>query len=333
MPTDTTTPVADAAAQKKEQQKRRRHRQWNGAILGVLFGLAGLLAGRLGHLYADFDVFAQFGAQFLSIVAGFALGCVAPRYKAIAGLALSIAFIAAYSAWPHMVSRTMAAGPYTLEQSERAIRVAHFNTYAANQDNDAIAAEILRLDPDVMTLVEFGTERIPVLSKVASRYPYHYSCDDIPNCYIAIISKYPLEAAMGKGNWEGPPMLMARLGGDLKGLTVYGVHTIRFPHSRAQLRQIQGLVHEFGGESGALLVMGDFNATPFSRLPALLEQGGGLTRVTNLPTWSARFGMPQLAIDHIFIGDGLRVLAKEQIGNAAGSDHYPVVMTLGFKPR
>jgi endonuclease/exonuclease/phosphatase (EEP) superfamily protein YafD len=321
----------DKDAPENEKKKKHRHRQWGGATLGVLFGIAGLLAGRLGHLYADFDVFAQFGAQFAAITLGFALGCILPRYRAIAGFAISVALIAGYSAWPHYVSRHLGNGPFTPEAGEQVVRVAHFNTHATNLDNDAVAAEILRLDADVMTLIEFEAERIPVIAKISQRFPYVYVCQ-APHCNLAIISKVPFEATSGKGIWAGPPLVKATLGGALKGLTVYGVHTIRFPHSRAQLKQFQYLAHELAGGANKLLVMGDFNATPFSRLPSLLEQGTGLTRVTKLPTWSATYGLPQLAIDHIFIGSSLRVLGTQQIGTAAGSDHYPIVMTLAFKP-
>jgi endonuclease/exonuclease/phosphatase (EEP) superfamily protein YafD len=327
------TEVPSEDTQEKGKKKKPRHRQWGGATLGVLFGLAGLLAGRLGHLYADFDVFAQFGAQFAAITVGFALGCVLPRYRAIAGFAVTAALIAGYSAWPHYISRNLDQGPLTAEPGEQVVRVAHFNTHATNNDNDAVAAEILRLDADVMTLIEFEPERIPVLAKIAARYPHAYACQDVPHCNFAIISKVPFESTSGKGIWAGPPLIKATLGGALKGLTVYGVHTIRFPHSRAQLKQYQNLAHELSGNTSKLLVMGDFNATPFSRLPGLLEQGTGLTRVTSLPTWSATYGLPQLAIDHVFIGASLRVLGKERIGNAAGSDHYSIVMTLAFKPQ
>lgn len=333
MPLDSKTAAPDKQAPSKDKPKRRKHRQWGSAALGVLFGLGGLLAGRLGHLYAYFDVFAQLGAQFLAIAAGFALGCLLPRYRAIAGFAVTAALLAAYAAWPHYVSRNLAQGPFTTEAGERVVRVGQFNTFAPNLDNEALAAEILRLDADVMTLIEFEAPRLPLLAKIAQRFPYQYVCHEVPRCTLAIVSKVPFESTSGKGIWSGPPLIKATLGGALKGLTVYGVHTTRFPRSRAQLQQMQSLIYELSGESGNLLVMGDFNATPFSRLPALLEQGAGLTRVTNLPTWPATFGLPQLAIDHIFIGSSLRVLAKEQIGNPSGSDHYPITMTLAFKPR
>jgi endonuclease/exonuclease/phosphatase family metal-dependent hydrolase len=54
-----------------------------------------------------------------------------------------------------------------------------------------------------------------------------------------------------------------------------------------------------------------------------------MNRLTRLPTWPSTIEVPQLAIDHVFASQGIRVLAPQQIGKAAGSDHYPIVMTLG----
>ena len=102
------------------------------------------------------------------------------------------------------------------------------------------------------------------------------------------------------------------------------MHTIRFPHSRAQFRQVTALASLVEKLPGHKLVMGDFNATPFSRILAVIEDGANLRRVTFLPSWPATAGLPQIAIDHIFLSPGLRLLEAARIGEAAGSDHYPV---------
>jgi endonuclease/exonuclease/phosphatase (EEP) superfamily protein YafD len=76
--------------------------------------------------------------------------------------------------------------------------------------------------------------------------------------------------------------------------------------------------------AGRKLVMGDFNTTPFSRMMAALQDRASLERLTFLPSWPAQWGLPQIAIDHILVSPGLRLLAPARIGEAAGSDHYPV---------
>jgi len=74
--------------------------------------------------------------------------------------------------------------------------------------------------------------------------------------------------------------------------------------------------------------MGDFNATPFSRILGVLQDSANLMRLTNLPTWPSQAGLPQIAIDHIFVSPGIRQLEAGQIGEPAGSDHYPVTVRI-----
>ena len=312
---------------------RRKHRQWGGAFLGLLFGMAGLTLGRLGQLYPAFDVFAQFSAQLIFVVFAFAFATFMPKYKALIGIVLFIMMCVAYGAWPIYFSGDVTKGPFPMAAGERAIRVAHFNTYIRNTDLAATAREIERLDADVVTLVEFDGSKRPVLQNLLRSYPFQYICDDVPYCHLAIVSKHPILAVSAKGLWDGPAFINAKLGGAMQGLTVYGVHTTRFPRSRAQLRQIRAMVRHLEGQTGDMIVMGDFNATPFSRITTTLEQGAGLSRVTHMPTWPSTYGLPQLAIDHVFVSPNIRVLADQQVGNPSGSDHFPIVMTLGYTPK
>jgi endonuclease/exonuclease/phosphatase (EEP) superfamily protein YafD len=292
-----------------------------------------LLAGRLGHLYAAFDVFAQFGAQFLMMFAGFAVATLVPRYKALVGMVLTLSMLLGFGVWPHLVSRGSPQPVEALLAGEKLLRVAHFNTFANNLDNDAVAREVLRLDADLVSLVEFERQRRPVVSQLSARYPYHYVCHEVDWCNIAVFSRFPIAETWARAEWVGPPVVRVRLGGEMQGLTLFAVHTTRFPYSRAQLRQVEALVHEAETQDGILLFMGDFNATPFSRVTKAMAEGANVRRLTNLPTWPSHIGLPQLAIDHIFAGEGLRPVSRQVIGEASGSDHFPISMTLAFKPR
>jgi endonuclease/exonuclease/phosphatase (EEP) superfamily protein YafD len=329
--TDLEAQDVDISTVKK---KKRLHRQWGGAALGLLAAVAGLVVGRLGYLYPIFDVVSQFGMQFSLMAIAFAIAAFLPRYKAILGFSLTAAFVAAYGAWPHIVSDGRPQGPFPTETGEQIFTVAHFNIHAENPDLEAVADEIKRLDADVVTLIEFEPTKQPVLDAIASQYPYRIGFfKDTHYADLAIASKFPVVTQEAKGIWEGPAYAAVKLGGRLEGLWVYAIHTTRFPYSRAQLRQTQGLVKKLQGVSGPKLLMGDFNTTPFSRLPGIIENGLSVRRVTHLPTWPANTGLPQLAIDHIFLSDELRVITEQQIGNNAGSDHYPITMTLAFKPK
>lgn len=313
----------------KPKKKRKRNVEWGGALIGLLAGTGGILAGRLGQIWPAFDVFAQFTVQFLALAIAFSIAAFLPRRKAFAGMVMAAILCLAYGLWAQSTAGLVASGPWTLNPGERALRVAHFNLFFKNNDFDAMEAEIRRLDADVITLIEFTEDKQVLLPRLQSLYPYQTDCAVMADCHLAILSKFPMARLEANAAWEGPPFISARFEGALQGLTVLGVHTTRFPHSRAQLRQVTALVKHLESASGKMIMMGDFNATPFSRVTAVVEQGLGMNRLTRLPTWPSVVEVPQLAIDHIFASQGIRVLAPQQIGKAAGSDHYPVVMTLG----
>ncbi len=312
--------------------RKPRHRQWGAAVFLLLVSIAGLIGGRLGHLYPLFDVFAQFGMQFIALAVGCSLAMFLVRYKAIFGIGLTIALLAAYGAWPQVVSAKLQQPPYPLAAGEKVLRVAHFNTYKNNFDFAAIVAEVLRLDADVVSLVEMSDEKKrSVLTTLKAKYPFTYDCKGVFFCELAVISKYPIIETDANANWAGAPHIRATLGGAMAGVTVVAVHTTRFPHSRWQLLQVKELGKKLETISGELVIMGDFNATPFSRITASMEQGANVVRLTELPTWPSFIQLPQLAIDHIFASKGFRVVGNQQIGNSAGSDHYPILMTLALK--
>ena len=321
---DAKTKLAET---RREVRKRKRGGGRFECNVGLLIGLGGLAASRLGYLWIAFDVFSQFILQFGVVALAFALGRIMPRARLLMAFLVLVAGIGAIGALPHVVSRE----PWVVDEAkpgERAITVASFNTWYDNNQVDAVRAEIERLDADIVTLIEFGPNKHGMLKALETRYPYQADCFAMDYCYLAILSKFPLASSSARAGWEGPPMIMAKFGPELGGLTVIGAHTIRFPHAQAQFHQIKALSDLIDTLTGHRLVMGDFNATPFSRITATLANQTGLKRLTWLPSWPSHAWLPQMAIDHIFASSGIRVLENERIGEPAGSDHYPIVMKL-----
>ena len=121
-----------------EKPKPHKHRQLGAATIGLIIGVAGLAAGRLGYLYPHFDVFSEFSVQSIALVLAFTFAVFMPRYKALIGIVLTLFLIVIYGIWPHVVSVPLQQGPYALAPAERALRVAHFNTFLRNKNIDAI---------------------------------------------------------------------------------------------------------------------------------------------------------------------------------------------------
>ena len=67
-------------------------------------------------------------------------------------------------------------------------------------------------------------------------------------------------------------------------------------------------------------------------LQTLIERGG-LELASGVATWPATLGLPQIAIDHVMVSQGLRIVKKARIGSPAGSDHYPVIAEIAVPTR
>lgn len=327
--TEATATKIDETDNHHPSSKPKHHGlgRWSGATLALALAVAGLAAGRLGMLWPSFDVFTQLTAQFIMAFAGFALALFVPRQKTLTGVVLLITFLLLHGMWPHYASsrpEAVAAPPPGMQ----ALKVASFNTWRMNRTLDALEAEINRLDADVLVLTEFPPNRAAVAQRLTARYPYHHDCYAVPNCFLMILSKTPLLDTGISDSVHGHYYLRARLGPERGSLTVFGVHTLRFPYSAEQFQQASALRKAVAATPGPLLVMGDFNATPYSRLLGDFQDQTGLHRLTSLPTWPATWHFPQIAIDHIFASPALPPLSAEHIGDNAGSDHYPVSLTL-----
>lgn len=317
-----TAPTAETS-----HRKRRRRHGFLGCMLGLSFALLGLAAGRLGNLWIAFDVFSQFTLQFLFAATAFTIGLMMPRGKILIALVLFIGMTVGLSVWPYYASQHVAvlAAPAT---NERALRVASFNTWYDNQNVDDVRAEIARIDADVVTLIELGPNKQRIFDELKGQYPYQVKCPNNIDCELGMLSKFPLNNSDVEMGWAGPDFVSANLGADFGGLSIFGIHTTRFPHPRAQFNQIKAMAAKLETVVGPHIVMGDMNATPFSRITRTLGTAADMTRLTNLPTWPAQF--PQVAIDHIFASSGIAALTSESVGNNANSDHFPVFMTLAI---
>ncbi|HKQ95280.1 MAG TPA: endonuclease/exonuclease/phosphatase family protein [Aestuariivirgaceae bacterium] len=313
-------------------RRRRRTRGKTRCLLAFLLASGLLMATRLSQLWLVFDVLNQFTLQFAIVAAAFLIGYFVPFGRVLVGMLLTIAGMAATGLYPQYFSdKPEIIG--SVQPNEKELRLFSFNSRLHNDKAEAVADEILRHDPDIATLIEFGEEKRVALDRLRAKYPYVAGCINEPFCHLAIISKVPIVSSEARALWAGPPLIRATLGGDFAGMVVVGVHTIRAPHVRAQFSQMNSLAEYLFQFDKKAIVMGDFNATPFSRVLEIFSDRTRLRRLTWLPTWPATVELPQLGIDHIFVSPEFRVIERERIGRSSGSDHYPVTVKVAVPVR
>lgn len=311
----------------QEAPPRRRRRGRFACFVFALLGLAGVLGGWLGNLWIAFDVFAQFSYQFWLVVLAFAIAYFMPFARVITGIAIVLIGLLVIGVIPHLTAASYPAPEVKAPADHRVLSIMSFNTWVENTNVDALVAEIQRNDPDIVVLQEIGAEKRALLDRLKAQWPYQEDCRHLDHCFMAVLSKFPIADFESHAEWVGPPMVRATFGKELGGLTVIGTHTIRFPYMRAQFAQLTELADMIRKLDGPRIVLGDFNATPTSRLLGTFEQRSSLRRLDGwLPTWPANFQIPQLGIDHIFASPEVKSLERVRIGSGAGSDHYPLVV-------
>lgn len=305
---------------------RKRHREWSGAVLLVALGLAGLSAGRVGLLWPRFDIFAQFTIQFAVFAVAGVAGLLSPRLKGVVAGVVTLVLLVGYGLWP---SFNPQQAETAIGATEKRLKVVQFNLGGERSSPQAIVDSLHGLNADVVALVETSPNGEAVLAELKSDYPFKVDCFDKPGCEMAIVSKTPLSNSTLVYAGQTVPLLKASLGPAYGDLRVVAVHTTRFPHIAEQFSQFRAIDQALEADVGPLLLMGDFNATPQSRVLQGLADQLGLKVVTYLPSWPATYGLPQLAIDHILVSSSLRALSQETVGQGAGSDHLPVAVVLG----
>jgi endonuclease/exonuclease/phosphatase (EEP) superfamily protein YafD len=289
-----------------------------------VLALALLAAGQLAAVWIALDIVNHFTAHLLLLAAACLIGMIMPRARVLSAIVIIVAGVISIGVWPHYVSR---AEPPAVSAGadERIVRVMSFNSRLTNPEWRGIADEIARHDPDIVALVEIGRAQAPLFETLSEKYPHRVDCLAEAYCPLAILSKYRIEGSKFRTRWRGPAFIRADFGSELGHLTLVGVHATRPPFFATHLEQMTVLGHLLDDIDGERIVVGDFNATPYSRMITALARRSGLERITNLPSWPSVFDLPQIAIDHIFLSAGLRAAGSPRIGKSVGSDHYPLI--------
>jgi endonuclease/exonuclease/phosphatase (EEP) superfamily protein YafD len=273
----------------------------------------------MGLLALGLQALAGFeGARFVGILAPLAI-------------VISVGLMA-----PDLIAR---ASAQRFPAGGQTIKIIQFNVWDHNRDPAATAQWILSQDADIVVLEEAGGGAVPVA--LAARYPYQTRCDKAETaCPTTILSKsapsdggqliFPGIGLRHMGAW-------ARFGAGAQAFTIVGTH-YRWPEplamQRVQAQRFAETISEFDRPN--LIVVGDFNLTPWSFRLRRQDAALGLNRLTHgiltfpaglIPNWRLTFLFPLLPIDQVYAGANWRPVNIAR-GEPVGSDHYPIVAVL-----
>lgn len=211
------------------------------------------------------------------------------------------------------------------------------NLWIDNPQIDAIEQSIERENPDILFLSEV-TQEMMVELRSHLDYPHDYRTTGSNN---ALFSRYPILSAttddFGVKTRGRTFNLVATLDIDNEPVTLIGVHPPvpilrNFFHIRNH--QLDALIQASQELEGKLIVLGDFNTTPWSPYFERFEQQSQLQNAGRgqwiWATWYFNQTLTtryiKIPIDHIMTR-GFKPL-KTWTGMTGGSDHKPLITVL-----
>lgn len=263
------------------------------------------------------------------------LDSMAPQMLGL-GLILAVvaALLGARRAGATLAVLTLAfAGWFGLQHAQRSLplasdmqpaaRVLFFNVLADNTANAGRIVAAARLsDADIVIFAESEAFR-PALAALREDYPYRIPCER--HCGLAVLSRFPLaptDAGQGPLAWGGRLASVTVTPQDAPPFALVAAHKLKPWFAGQVAAEDASLRERINAIAGPLLVVGDFNAAPWSApTRALIDATGLRAPRLPVPTWpvaAGRFGVP---IDNVFVRGGARLTHLQPFGDDLGSNH------------
>lgn len=290
----------------------------------VAFASAGAaILAQGGRWSGLLDIFTHFAPLYLVAGIGLLIGAIflrpGRRRLALSGLGACAAVSAMALILPEYIRPTSPPAQAGLPGQ---IKVIQFNANGMPEGAEVAIGWIARENPDVVVVVQ-GSPRL--LRGIREHVPLQLVCG--LSCEVAILARARTSQA-----FNAPPGTPANLAlydyrDPRGGFTVIGVHHTWPTDLGLHQRNSEDLaVAAQRHRRDRLIVVGDFNSTPWSFSRAREEAALGLERRTRgVFTWPA--STPFLPLDHVYAGHGWRTVEVRR-GPDIGSDHYPVVAIL-----
>jgi endonuclease/exonuclease/phosphatase (EEP) superfamily protein YafD len=333
----------------------RTLRKYAGHTMSAALSLlaAGLLSCQtviwLKPLSPNLSLIEQFAVHLVSLAAiGMFLALVLRRWIQMATLAA----LASTLAWPVLAAHRPAA---EVTDGHR-LKVVSANLWFAAPTNQPTIEFLMASDADIVGLIEVSASWQRALAPLFAKYPYKVDCfATIPECETVLLSKLPIKAPRAERVLGGAPVVV---GGEVdwngKRVEVLATHLAwpftpdygqhwrvdpnaapvlegRLPASR-QASQAENLAQLLNTLPPDLVVMGDFNGAPWSRLQSAFSDA---TRLENAAGWELSWPtmLPwpfRLPIDHV-LSRGHLVVTGFSAGPELDSDHFPVIAEIGWR--
>lgn len=297
-------------------------------LAALIMGLA-LVSTYLARWGWAFEIISHFRVYIIVILLAIALLFLLARQWPMAGITALVGLIGFTSLTPYYFNSNWVGA----DESERTVyRALALNVHYHNDAYDEFLAYVTEIDPDFIVLSEITQAWQVALQGLTTDYPYTHQTGFKSNSRL-ILSRLPfVDDSVRQVEDEERPSVVTTLNLGETQLTVVGVH-LRPPLSAGRTAQRNQQLDNLAGfaqaESGPIMLLGDFNITPWSSVFRDFKAQAGLKDARLgyglAPTWPTHWPIGGIPIDHILVSPGITVHHFER-GPNVGSDHYPVIV-------
>ena len=265
-----------------------------------------------------------------------------------------LAILVASLAWPVLSP----AGQVPGTSGQERLRVLSANLWRHSKDHARTIDTLMRSEADIIGLTEVSPRWRRALRPLTDKYPYRVDCFALESyCQVMLLSRMPIVKPYVGRIWKTQPIIA---GGEIdwrgRRFTVLVTHLIwplpllekgrGGPNAEPgppvylsglvpdtwQAREASNLARFLNELPPQLVIMGDFNGAPWSRVQQAFRSTTGLNNQAgwNL-SWPAWMPWPlRLPIDHVLTRGDL-VVTQFDDGPRTDSDHLPVIAEIGWQ--
>lgn len=310
-------------------------------VLGLsASGLLAVLVAFCGdwHWYAD--LFAHLRPQYCVWLTLAVAGSIALKHRlafrlGVAGLLANAAALA-----PYALPWTEESG---VEPAGRTWSFASVNLLYGNREVSSVTGYVRRVQPDVVVFQEVSARWANDLEELRDLYPYRTTQSKKDSFGVSVFSRErPVEVAIHTaGNRLGDLAVFGVWKSEGRRFGVVGVHPDKpdkewkTENRRLYLGQVARWCGERARANEPVVVIGDFNATPWSASMRSFTRGTKLRNTSQGTIFGATWNVwepHRLLIDHAFLSSHWTLLNRE-VGPAVGSDHRPLLIRAALRPK
>ena len=228
--------------------------------------------------------------------------------------------------------------PATPSHVENRFDLITFNISFSNRRIDDVIA-FLREEPQasIVALLEVSKDHEPALEALVDVYPYKLKAGITNTAYgLMLFSKWPMDR-IETGDGELPSRsILARVDNKDESFLVLATHlfSLRSKFPERHRTESNRLITFLSKPDEPMIVLGDFNSTPWSGRLSAIRASGNLVpargRLQWAPTWPAHRWWTYFPVDHILLSPDTFDLHAFERGPRQGSDHHALRATISM---